>query len=55
MQMEIAKVREILAEVTTDPKQPPAEAIQKIALALLHMAEGIEDIRRRLPSSSEYM
>jgi hypothetical protein len=36
----------ILISVTPRSAQKPDEAIQKIALALMHMAEGIEELRR---------
>jgi hypothetical protein len=44
--MEIETVRTLLSAVALDhSRQKPDDAIQKIALALMHMAEGIEELR----------
>jgi len=54
--MEIQKVRELLTGVALDhsPDKPDG-AIQAIALALLHIAEAVDDLQRRLPPGrSEY-
>ncbi len=57
--MEIQKVREQLTKVALDhsQKDPSAElqALRAISIALLHMAEAIEDLQRRSPRPSEYL
>jgi hypothetical protein len=51
--MEIGKVREALVPLALDhPTNKPDPAIQ--AIALLHIAEGIEDLRRRQPVKADY-
>ena len=52
--MEIEKVREHLLKVALDHShQKPDEAIQSIALALLHMAEGIADLEAQTRGISQ--
>ena len=45
--MELKKIQEILVHVAVDhsPSKSTDEAVRAIALALLHMAEGIEELR----------
>jgi hypothetical protein len=51
--MELQKIRELLTAIALDhSKQKPDEAIQSIALALLHMAEGISEIQSQLHALS---
>lgn len=56
--MEIDKVRKSLTEIAlAHPKDGDSKetvALRNISLALLHMAEAIEDIQRRLPVRSDY-
>jgi hypothetical protein len=55
MPMEIEKVKELLVPITLDHSpSKPDPAIQSIAMALLQMAEGIEELRRRLPVRADY-
>jgi len=50
MIMEIEKVREILTAVALDHgNMPNDEAIKQLALALLHIAESIDNLERNLP------
>jgi hypothetical protein len=44
--MEIEIVRKLLGEIALDHSSAkPDPAMQKLALALMHMAEGIEELR----------
>ncbi len=44
--MEIKKIDELLMSVALDhSEKKPDSAIQKIALALMHMAKGIEELQ----------
>jgi hypothetical protein len=53
MAMEIEKLRRNLSEIALHPGQYERnELISHLALALLHIAEGLEDVRRRLPTPS---
>lgn len=55
--MEIEKVRELLVKIALDHGQPPMkteDALRNIANALLHVAEAVNDIQRRLPTRAEY-
>ena len=48
--MEIEKVREILKEVALDHgNMTNDDAIKQLALALLHIAESIDNLERNLP------
>ena len=62
MSMDIEKVRLILSDLALAAGPIPDDAVQKIAVALLHIAEGVEEIRARpepqatlpiLPNTSE--
>jgi hypothetical protein len=52
--MELDLVRQILTRVSLDHStkelSPELEAIRAIAAAMLHMAEAINDLQRRLPT-----
>lgn len=51
--MDIHEIRKLLTAIALDhSKQKPDEAIQSIALALLHMAEGISEIQSQLHALS---
>jgi hypothetical protein len=56
--MELDLVRQILTRISLDHsvKEPSEEleAIRGLAAAMLHMAEAINDLQRRLPTRSEY-
>jgi hypothetical protein len=44
--MDLKKINELLSQVALDHSaDKPEEATQKIALALMHMAEGIHEIQ----------
>jgi hypothetical protein len=58
LKMEIDKVRKLLSDIALahpkDGDSKEIEALRNISTALLHMAEAVEDIQRRLPAKSEY-
>jgi len=49
--MELAKLRDLLVTVALDHSNMPVEEMLKnIANAMLHIAEAVADIQRRLPA-----
>lgn len=53
--MDIVTVRELLTKVALDHSEiSNEEALKYIANALLHVAEAVAEIQRRLPSESGY-
>jgi hypothetical protein len=53
--MELQKVNDLLVKVSLDHSgMKPEEALKNIAAALLHIAQAVDDLQRRLPTRGEY-
>jgi hypothetical protein len=57
--MEMKAIRDLLVPIALDHgsnngSNKPEPAIQAIAAALLQIAEGIDDLQRRLPTKADY-